>query len=121
MGFAYDVFGTSNTIFRAGYGIYHSQIVDNSFANCALGEPIGVFTYTATPGQVGFPTSIAAAPLPQFPRRWIGAGAQLVRVARTVRISRAMVPYKRAQRVSKRAPQSVLPAVDSKPRAEARA
>jgi hypothetical protein len=67
IGFVYDVFGTGNTIFRAGYGIYHSQIVDNSFASYALGEPSGVFTYTATPGQVGFPTSIAAAPLPQFP------------------------------------------------------
>jgi hypothetical protein len=67
MGFVYDVFGIGNTIFRAGYGIYHSQIVDNSFASYALGEPGGVFTYTATPGQVGFPTSIAAAPLPQFP------------------------------------------------------
>ena len=67
MGFVYDVFGTGNTIFRAGYGIYHSQIVDNSFASYALGEPSGVFTYTATPSQVGFPTSIAAAPLPQFP------------------------------------------------------
>jgi Carboxypeptidase regulatory-like domain/TonB dependent receptor len=67
VGFVYDVFGTGNTIFRAGYGIYHSQIVDNSFASYALGEPSGVFTYTATPGQVGFPTSIAAAPLPQFP------------------------------------------------------
>jgi hypothetical protein len=66
-GFIYDVFGTGNTIFRAGYGIYHSQIVDNSFASYALGEPSGVFTYTATPGQVGFPTSIAAAPLPAFP------------------------------------------------------
>jgi hypothetical protein len=66
-GFVYDVFGTVNTIFRAGYGIYHSQIVDNSFASYALGEPSGVFTYTATPGQVGFPTSIAAAPLPAFP------------------------------------------------------
>jgi hypothetical protein len=67
MGFVYDVFGTGNTIFRAGYGIYHSQIVDNAFASYALGEPSGVFTYTATPSQVGFPTSIAAAPLPQFP------------------------------------------------------
>jgi Carboxypeptidase regulatory-like domain len=66
-GFVYDVFGTGNTIFRAGFGIYHSQIVDNSFASYALGEPSGVFTYTATPGQVGFPTSIAAAPLPAFP------------------------------------------------------
>ena len=66
-GFVYDVFGTGDTIFRAGYGIYHSQVVDNSFASYALGEPSGVFTYTATPGQVGFPTSIAAAPLPAFP------------------------------------------------------
>jgi hypothetical protein len=67
MGFDYDVIGTGDTIFRAGYGIYHSQIVDNSFASYALGEPSGVFTYTATPGQVGFPTSIAAVPLPKFP------------------------------------------------------
>jgi hypothetical protein len=67
IGFVYDVFGTGDTIVRAGYGIYHSQIVDNSFASYALGEPSGVFTYTAAPGQVGFPTNIAAAPLPQFP------------------------------------------------------
>ena len=32
-----------------------------------LTGPTGVFNYTATPGQVGFPTSIAAAPLPAFP------------------------------------------------------
>ena len=67
VGFVYDVYGTGNTIFRSGYGIYNSQVVDNSFASYALGEPSGVFTYTATPGQVGFPTSIAAAPLPAFP------------------------------------------------------
>jgi Carboxypeptidase regulatory-like domain/TonB dependent receptor len=67
VGFVYDAFGTGNTIFRSGYGIYHSQIVDNSFASYALGEPSGVFTYTATPGQLGFPTNIAAAPLPAFP------------------------------------------------------
>jgi outer membrane receptor protein involved in Fe transport len=60
MGSVYDVFGTGNTIFRARYGIYHSQIVDNSFASYALGEPSGVFTYTATPSQVGFPTRIPA-------------------------------------------------------------
>ena len=54
-------------VFRAGFGIYYSQVVDNSEASYALGEPTGVFTYTATPGQVGFPSSIAAAPLPSFP------------------------------------------------------
>jgi Carboxypeptidase regulatory-like domain/TonB dependent receptor len=67
VGFVYDVFGTGTTIFRSGYGIYHSQIVDNSFASYALGEPRGVFTYTAAPGQLGFPTSISTAPLPAFP------------------------------------------------------
>jgi hypothetical protein len=66
-GFAYDFSGKGDTVFRAGYGIYYSQIVDNSAASYALGEPAGVFTYTATPGQIGFPTSIAAAPLPAFP------------------------------------------------------
>jgi hypothetical protein len=67
VGFVYDLFGKGTTTLRAGYGIYHSQIVDNSAASYALGEPSGVFTYTATPGQVGFPTNIAAAPLPAFP------------------------------------------------------
>jgi hypothetical protein len=66
-GFVYDFTGSGNTVFRAGYGIYYSQIVDNSEASYALGEPTGVFTYEATPGQVGFPSSIAAAPLPAFP------------------------------------------------------
>ncbi|MGH9530177.1 MAG: hypothetical protein ACRD2S_09705, partial [Terriglobales bacterium] len=55
------------TIVRAGFGIYYSQIVDNSEANYALTGPTGVFNYTATPGQVGFPASIADAPLPAFP------------------------------------------------------
>jgi len=66
-GFVYDFTGKGDTVFRAGYGIYYSQIVDNSDASYALGEPTGVFTYQATPGQVGFPSSIAAAPLPAFP------------------------------------------------------
>jgi hypothetical protein len=67
VGFVYDTSGDGSIIVRGGFGVYHSQIVDNSFASYALGEPSGVFTYTATPGQVGFPTSIAAAPLPAFP------------------------------------------------------
>ncbi len=67
VGFVYDTTGDSSIVLRGGFGIYNSQIVDNSFASYALGEPSGVFTYTATPGQVGFPTSVAAAPLPAFP------------------------------------------------------
>jgi hypothetical protein len=67
VGFAYDVNGEGKMVVRGSFGIYHSQIVDNSEANYALTGPTGVFNYTATPGQVGFPTTVASAPLPNFP------------------------------------------------------
>jgi Carboxypeptidase regulatory-like domain len=66
-GFVYDVTGRGEVVVRGSFGIYHSQIVDDSEANYALTGPTGVFNYTATPGQVGFPISIAAASLPSFP------------------------------------------------------
>ena len=72
VGFVYDVRGDGKMVVRGGFGIYYSQIVDNSEANYALTGPAGVFNYTASPGQVGFPTTIASAPLPAFP-----AGAQV--------------------------------------------
>ena len=67
VGFAYSVHGQGNSVLRGGFGIYHSQIVDNSEANYALTGPTGVFNYTASPGQIGFPATIAGAPLPAFP------------------------------------------------------
>jgi hypothetical protein len=66
-GFAYNFKGEGKTVIRGGFGIYYSQIVDNSEANYALTGPTGVFNYVAAPGQVGFPASVAAAPLPAFP------------------------------------------------------
>jgi hypothetical protein len=66
-GFVLDTRGDGSLVLRGGFGIYYSQVVDNSVASYALGEPTGVFNYSATPGQVGFPSSIAAAPLPAFP------------------------------------------------------
>jgi len=72
VGFVWSPRGDSKTVIRASFGIYYSQIVDNAEANYALTGPTGVFNYTATPGQIGFPDSIADAPLPAFP-----AGAQV--------------------------------------------
>jgi hypothetical protein len=72
LGFAWNVHGDGKTVVRAGFGIYYSQIVDNAAANWALTGPTGVFNYTASPGQVGFPASVAAVPIPAFP-----AGAQM--------------------------------------------
>ncbi len=66
-GFAYNLQGRGTTTLRGGFGLYYAQVVDNSEANYALTGPTGVFNYTAAPGQVGFPASVAAAPLPSFP------------------------------------------------------
>lgn len=67
VGFSYDVLGQGKTVVHGGFGIYYAQVVDNSEANYALTGPTGVFNYSAQAGQVGFPTSIEAAPLPAFP------------------------------------------------------
>jgi hypothetical protein len=72
VGFSYNVNGDGRTVIRGGFGIYYSQIIDNAAANYALTGPTGVFNYTAAPGQIGFPSTVASAPLPAFP-----AGAQV--------------------------------------------
>ena len=63
VGFVADPFGDGSTILRGGFGIYYSQVVDNEQATYVLSGPAYV-NFTATPGQVGFPTSVASAPLP---------------------------------------------------------
>ncbi len=63
VGFVFDPLGTGGTILRGGFGIYSSQVVDNSQANYVLSGPTYI-NFTVAPGQVGFPTSVASAPLP---------------------------------------------------------
>ncbi|HJW99988.1 MAG TPA: TonB-dependent receptor, partial [Terriglobales bacterium] len=67
IGFAYNWRGKSHTVIRSGFGIYYAQVIDNSAANYALTGPTGFFNFTAGPGQIGFPSSVSAVPLPVFP------------------------------------------------------
>ena len=67
LGFAYDWLDRHNMIIRGGFGIYYAQVVDNAQANYALSGPTGVFNFSATSGQIGFPASVSAVPLPVFP------------------------------------------------------
>jgi hypothetical protein len=66
VGLVADPFGNGRTVLRGGFGIYYSQIPDNAEANYVLSGP-GYINYTAQNGQLGFPSSFAAAPLPAIP------------------------------------------------------
>jgi outer membrane receptor protein involved in Fe transport len=64
-GFAWNVRGDGRTVIRGSYGIFYSEIRANLAASYEINGPTGIFTFTAQPGQFGFPTSLA--PLPAFP------------------------------------------------------
>jgi len=81
-GFAYDLCGDGKSVVRGSYGIYYSEIKANTEASFTVNGPTGVFSYSATAGGTGFPTSLA--PLPAFP-----AGAPLPARDITIRPGRA--------------------------------
>jgi hypothetical protein len=56
--------GNSRTAIRGGYGMYYSQIQSNLIASYLTGGLDGLTTYTATPGQFGFPTCLTGSCLP---------------------------------------------------------
>ncbi len=58
-GFAYNLFGNQKTILRGGYGIYYSELRANLGAQFSQSSPTGIFTFTAAPGQLGFPETLA--------------------------------------------------------------
>jgi len=64
VGFAWHPGGGAGTVVRGGYGLYYTQIRSNLVAGALLNGLDGFTTYTATPGQLGFPTCLTGPCLP---------------------------------------------------------
>ena len=64
VGFGWHPNGNSRWSIRGGYGMYYTQIQSNLIASYLVGGLDGLTTYTATPGQLGFPTCLTGSCLP---------------------------------------------------------
>jgi hypothetical protein len=64
IGFGWHPKGDARTSLRGGYGVYYTQIQSNVIAGYLVGGLDGLTTYTATPGQLGFPSCLTGSCLP---------------------------------------------------------
>src|SRR5262249_57441685 len=64
LGFGWHPNGDPRLVIRGGYGLYYTQIRSNAIASALTGGLDGLVTYTATPGQTGFPTCLTGPCLP---------------------------------------------------------
>jgi hypothetical protein len=64
VGFGWHPGGDSRLSIRGGYGMYYTQIRSNAVAGYLVNGLDGLTTYTAAPGQTGFPTCLTGACLP---------------------------------------------------------
>jgi hypothetical protein len=64
VGFGWHPWGNSRLSIRGGYGMYYTQIQSNLIASYLVGGLDGLTTYTAVPGQLGFPTCLTGSCLP---------------------------------------------------------
>lgn len=80
LGFGWHPWGDARTAVRGGYGMYYTQIRANAVAGALTGGLDGLVTYTATPGQTGFPTCLTGGCLPvAFDPRSLPAAQQPAR------------------------------------------
>jgi hypothetical protein len=68
LGFGWHPGGDSRTSIRGGYGSYYTQIRSNAVAGYLVNGLDGLTTYTASPGQTGFPTCLICVPVNVDPR-----------------------------------------------------
>ena len=65
VGLAWHPGHNPRTVLRAGYGLYYSQLRANLAAGYSIGGPEGIVSFSAAPGQYGFPEDLK--PLTEFP------------------------------------------------------
>jgi hypothetical protein len=68
LGFAWHPNNDARTVLRGGYAMYYTQIRANALASALTGGLDGIVTYTAIPGQTGFPTCLTCVPVDIDPR-----------------------------------------------------
>jgi len=64
IGFGWHPGGDARLTLRGGYGMYYTQIRSNAVASYLVNGLDGLTTYTAVPGQLGFPTCLTGPCLP---------------------------------------------------------
>jgi hypothetical protein len=64
IGFGWHPGGDARLAIRGGYGMYYTQIRTNAVAGYLVNGLDGLTTYTAAPGQLGFPTCLTGSCLP---------------------------------------------------------
>lgn len=64
VGFSWHPGSDGRTVIRGGYGVYYTQMLIKQIAKGLTGDLNGLSSYTATPGQTGFPTCLTGACLP---------------------------------------------------------
>ena len=95
VGFGWHPNGDSRLSIRGGYGLYYTQLISNVIAGYLVNGLDGLTTYTAAPGQLGFPTCLTGACLPlAFDPRTL-APSQLP--ARDITIQAGRADFYRAQ------------------------
>jgi hypothetical protein len=64
LGFGWHPNSDSKLVVRGGYAMYYTQVRANAIASALTGGLDGLVTYTAVPGQTGFPTCLTGPCLP---------------------------------------------------------
>jgi hypothetical protein len=68
IGFGWNPNGDARLAIRGGYGMYYTQIQSNLIASYLVNGLDGLSTYTAAPGQLGFPTCLTCVPVNVDPK-----------------------------------------------------